>query len=1681
MPIEVKIASDLSGIHSAPIETIHGSVPVAPGSNVALNIGPEAVAGYTREGADLLVHLRTGEIVRITNFYVDPSKLSQLMLVQDDHLVVADLAQGSTAALASPAYVPMDAMAGFPAPASAGTAEAAAAAGAASGSGLGAGVIIPLAAIGVGGLVAATVSGGGNGSGAGNPPTPPDTTAPGAPTDLVVSPAGNSLSGRAEAGATVLVDTDGNGTANYTTTVGADGTFTVVLSPALVNAEAITVTVRDAAGNLSPTASTLAPDLTPPDAATELSVAADGTGITGTGEPGATVSIDVDGDGNTDYTAVIAADGTFSILFAGPLDDGQSITVTVTDAAGNQSAVAITQAPDLIPPPATAPTIAPTNGSFLTGAAQSGIAVALTDGAGNAIGQAAIGADGTWLFTLQTALPDGTVVNAAAVNSQGQAGPAASITVDAVSPDAPIIAPSNGMEINGTAEPGAMILVTSDDGIAIGQALTDASGAWSITPASPIADGTTLTAIASDAAGNTSLPSDITIDAAPPAAPNFAAPNATTVSGTAEPYSTVTLSDGDGNPIGQALVDADGTWTFAASPPLVDGSIVIAVASDAAGNIGPSASASVDAVAPEAPDMSPSRGNVLSGTGEPRATVILTDGDGNAIGQVVVAGNGTWVFTPTSPLPDGTTVYAVARDGAGNVSAPYSIVVDAEPPAPPEIAQTNGWVITGTSEPESIISLVDDNGNPIGLATADTDGAWSFTPTTTLPDGTIVKATAQDVAGNTSAPSTTTVDGVAPAAPSIDATNGSELTGSAEADSLLVLTDGDGNAVGETTADGDGNWSYTPRTPLPDGTIVIATAQDAAGNVSPQTSTTVNSSPPVDPTIDPTNGSIVTGTAEPNSTVVLMDGTGNTFAAFSPQASARGLVTVASTVPDFGLPLGEVTTDPQGNWAFTPLLPLPDGTVVIAVSVDASGNVSGPISTTVDGIAPAPPTIDPTTGLLLEGTAEPGVTLFLRDPLGNPIGETTADNEGNWVFIPDLALPNDALVDVVAVDAAGNVSLPASITVDAISPSAPTIDPSSGGTITGTAEAGATVILTDGLGVPLGEAIVDENGLWIFTPAGSLPDATVVEAMAIDAAGNSSPSTSITVDAIPPAAPVLTLVSGGELLLISAEPNSTVRIVIDGDTANPVVIAIDGNGEFSLPLLAPLIANETVSAIAIDAAGNESGPAVLIAPDIAPLTIAVIEADDGYINANEAADGVQVDVALRPTMQAGQQVTATLNGQGGYQAQTTHVLSVGDILAGVVVLTIAPGGGLPDGASSVSANIGGGEESSPVDFVIDTSPPVTPLLSLLASALTISAEPNTQLTVSANVGGITTETVVAADNSGLTSLNLLTDLGVRLDWAQLLDAQVSVSSEDTAGNASNVATIDVATNIDAPPTIGGFGLAVSLNPLNPQFGVSGTTEPNSTVVIRVVTPALNVELLPLTADNSGHFTLNLLSPTVLTQLGLNITDILNLGSQISLGMVATDPQGHESAIYGLSLSPNGLSLNLGQIDVNGSLADDVMSGTTGAEHINGNGGNDLIFEVGTGDHVLAGPGNDTVEVLAANFSTINGGAGFDTVLLGNGIDLDYGAPGVGTLASIERIDLGSGDSGSVLTLTASEVSAITDATHVLQITGESNDVLNITGAVGTGSTQTLDELVYDVYAFGTNTILVEDNTVQVVV
>ncbi|WP_430962253.1 Ig-like domain-containing protein [Pseudomonas aeruginosa] len=1569
----------------------------------------------------------------------------------------------------------------------------------------------------------------GNTSGQGS--TTVDAIAPATPTVNLSN--GSSLSGTAEPGSTVIL-TDGNGNPIAEVTADGSGNWTYTPSTPIANGTVVNVVAQDAAGNSSPPATVTVDSSAPPAPVINPS---NGVVISGTAEAGATVTL-TDGNGNPIGQATADGSGNWSFTPGTPLANGTVIVATATDPTGNTGPQAATTVDAVAPP---APVVNPSNGATISGTAEAGAKVILTDGSGNPIGETTADGSGNWTFTPATPLANGTVVNAVAQDPAGNTGPQGSTTVDAVAPNTPVVNPSNGNLLNGTAEPGSTVTLTDGNGNPIGQTTADGSGNWSFTPGSQLPNGTVVNVTASDAAGNTSPPATttvdsslpsipqvdpsngsvisgtadagntiiitdgngnpigqvtadgsgnwsftpgiplpdgtvvnvvarspsnvdsapavITVDGVAPAAPVIDPSNGTEISGTAEAGATVILTDGGGNPIGQATADGSGNWTFTPGTPLANGTVINAVAQDPAGNTSGPASVTVDAIAPPAPVIDPSNGVVISGTAEAGATVILTDGNGNPIGQVTADGSGNWAFTPATPLANGTVVNAVAQDAAGNTSGPASTTVDSVAPAAPVLDPSNGSVIAGTAEAGATVILTDGNGNPIGQATADGSGNWSFTPGTPLANGTVVNAVAQDAAGNTSGPASTTVDSVAPAAPVLDPSNGSVIAGTAEAGATVILTDGNGNPIGQATADGSGNWSFTPGTPLANGTVVNAVAQDPAGNTSGPASTTVDSVAPATPVLDPSNGTVISGTAEAGATVILTDGNGN--------------------------PIGQVTADGSGNWSFTPGTPLANGTVINAVAQDPAGNASGPVSTTVDSVAPATPVIDPSNGVELSGTAEPGVRVILTDGNGNPIGQTLADGSGNWTFTPSTPLANGTVVNAVAQDPAGNTSGPASTTVDTVAPATPVINASNGSVITGTAEVGAKVILTDGNGNPIGETTADGSGNWTFTPGTPLPNGTVINAVAEDAAGNASGPASTTVDSVAPSAPLLSISADGALLTGTAEPNSQVRIVVNGDTANPITVTVDGAGNFSLPFAPPLITGELIAGVAVDAAGNVSGPATINAPDLAPPTISVPEAGDTWINAAEIGDGIQVDVTVRPTMQVGQVVTVKFAGQNGYEAEVSHTLTAGDIAAGNVTLTLTPPGGMgpfPEGASTVTADINGGTASTPVPFTIDTIPPATPVLSLVGNILTISAEPGTELTVTVDVGGVTATATVTADNSGLASLNLLTDLDIDFSWDQLLNAQVSVVGRDPAGNPSNTASIGVGTSIEQPVTIGNFGLDVSLNPLNPRFGFSGTTEPDSSVVIRVITPALNVELLPIQADSSGNFSLNLLSPTILTQLGLNITDILNLGSQISFNLVSTDSNGNDSAAYGITLTPNGLSLNIGQIDVNGTSGDDVLSGANGSsEHINGGDGSDLIFNVGTGDHVVAGNGNDTIQITATDFVSIDGGAGFDTLVLANGIDLDYNAVGVGTLSNLERIDLGKGDSGSVLTLTAAEVDAITDANNTLQITGENNDTLNVVGAVNTGTTQLINGITYDVYTFGSTTLLIEDNTVQVVV
>ncbi|HEQ1991466.1 TPA: BapA prefix-like domain-containing protein, partial [Pseudomonas aeruginosa] len=774
MSIQAKVTPIDQSISSAAAVEVpeNGILKLSQSSNIALDVAPESVAGYSKSGSDLIVQLKTGESVRIANFYAEGQPSSQLFLADKDKLVAVDLPPVAADGPLMAGYIPQESLAGF---------ESLTGAGVLGGMSAGTALLVGAAAIGAG-VAISNSSGGGGGGGSS---VPPDTTPPKAASGLKIAPDGSSISGQAEAGASVGIDTNGDGKPDLTVIADANGNFTAPLNP--------------------------------------------------------------------------------------PLTNGETVTVIVTDPAGNSSTPVTAEAPDF----PDAPQVNASNGSVLSGTAEAGVTIVITDGNGNPIGQTSADANGNWSFTPGSQLPDGTVVNVVARDAAGNSSPATSITVDGVAPNAPVVEPSNGSELSGTAEPGSSVTLTDGNGNPIGQTTADANGNWSFTPSTPLPDGTVVNVVARDAAGNSSPPASVTVDAVAPATPTVDPSNGTTLSGTAEPGSSVTLTDGNGNPIGQVTADGSGNWTYTPSTPIANGTVVNVVAQDAAGNSSPGASVTVDSQAPAAPVLNPSNGTTLSGTAEPGATVTLTDGNGNPIGQVTADGSGNWSFTPGTPLANGTVVNATASDPTGNTSAPASTTVDSVAPAAPVVNPSNGAEISGTAEPGATVTLTDGSGNPIGQVTADGSGNWSFTPSTPLADGTVVNATATDPAGNTGGQGSTTVDAIAPATPTVNLSNGSSLSGTAEPGSTVILTDGNGNPIAEVTADGSGNWTYTPSTPIANGTVVNVVAEDAAGNSSPPATVTVDSSAPPAPVINPSNGVVISGTAEAGATVTLTDAGGN--------------------------------------------------------------------------------------------------------------------------------------------------------------------------------------------------------------------------------------------------------------------------------------------------------------------------------------------------------------------------------------------------------------------------------------------------------------------------------------------------------------------------------------------------------------------------------------------------------------------------------------------------------------------------------------------------------------------------------------------------------------------------------------------------------------------------------------
>ena len=253
------------------------------------------------------------------------------------------------------------------------------------------------------------------------------------PCDDITSDASPAFIGSAAAGAVVtLYDTDG--TVIGSGTAGSTGLYTITVTTGLDDGvHQFTVTAQAAGEQVSLASPALAVviDTAAPDAPTApvLSPASD-TGIsyldgvtadpaltlTGQSEPGAAVALFDNGGAQPIATATAAADGSYVISTEALAAGVHSFAVTATDTAGNISKPSGASAVTIVttqPPTPAAPTLAPGSDSGLshsdnltndqtpviTGSAQAGAMVQLTDDRGEVLGKAVAGADGSYAIT----------------------------------------------------------------------------------------------------------------------------------------------------------------------------------------------------------------------------------------------------------------------------------------------------------------------------------------------------------------------------------------------------------------------------------------------------------------------------------------------------------------------------------------------------------------------------------------------------------------------------------------------------------------------------------------------------------------------------------------------------------------------------------------------------------------------------------------------------------------------------------------------------------------------------------------------------------------------------------------------------------------------------------------------------------------------------------------------------------------------------------------------------------------------------------------------------------------------------------------------------------------------------------------------------------------------------------
>ncbi|BBQ47791.1 hypothetical protein WP2W18E11_07890 [Acinetobacter pittii] len=1225
---------------------------------------------------------------------------------------------------------------------------------------------------------------------------------------------------------------------DYPAVNNGDGTWTLADNtlPALTDGpHTITVTATDAAGNAGTDTAVVTIDTTAPNAPVLDPINATDP-VSGTAEPGSTVTVTYP-DGTT-ATVVAGTDGSWSVPNPGNLVDGDTVTATATDPAGNTSLPGTGTVSADITPPVVALDDVLTNDSTpaLTGTVNDPTATVVVNVDG--VDYPAVNnGDGTWTLADNTlpALTDGPhTITVTATDAAGNAGTdTAVVTIDTTAPNAPVLDPINATDpVSGTAEPGSTVTVTYPDGTTA-TVVAGTDGTWSVPNPGNLVDGDTVTATATDPAGNTSLPGTGTVsaDITPPVvALDDVLTNDSTpaLTGTVnDPTATVVVNvDGVDYP---AVNNGDGTWTLADNtlPALTDGPHTITVtATDPAGNAGTdTAVVTIDTTAPNAPVLDPINAtDPVSGTAEPGSTVTVTYPDGTT--ATVVAGtDGSWSVPNPGNLVDGDTVTATATDPAGNTSLPGTGTVSADI-TPPVVALDD--VLTNDSTPAltgtvndptaTVVVNVDGVDYP---AVNNGDGTWTLADNTlpALTDGPhTITVTATDAAGNAGTDTAVvTIDTTAPNAPVLDPINATDpVSGTAEPGSTVTVTYPDGTTA-TVVAGTDGSWSVPNPGNLVDGDTVTATATDPAGNTSlPDTGTvSADITPPVVALDD-----VLTNDSTPALTGTVNDPT----------------ATVVVNVDGVDYP---AVNNGDGTWtlADNTLPALTDGPHTITVTAtDAAGNAGTDTAVvTIDTTAPNAPVLDPINATdPVSGTAEAGSTVTVTYPDGTT-ATVVAGTDGSWSVPNPGNLVDGDTVTATATDPAGNTSLPGTGTVSAdITPPVVVLDDvltnDSTPALTGTVnDPTATVVVNvDGVDYP---AVNNGDGTWTLAD-NTLPALTDgphnITVTATDAAGNAGTDTAVvTIDTSVPVVSLDDLTTNDTTPALTGvinDPTATVVVNVDG-VDYPAVNNGDGTWTLADNTLPALIDGpHTVTVTATDPAGNT-------ATDTATLTIDTVPADligaitipedlngDGILNADElGTDGTfNAQVALGPDAIDG--TVVNING-------TNYTVTAADLANGFITAAIPVTGEGPVTIHAEAVDAQGNLDVADADITVT----VDTLPADLIGAITIPEDLNgdgilnadelgTDGTFNAqvalgpdaidgtvvNVNG-TNYTVTAADlaNGFITAAIPVTGEGPVTIHAEAVDAQ---------GNL-DVADADVTVTVDTLPAdlIGAITIPEDLN------------------------------------------------------------------------------------------------------------------------------------------------------------------------------------------------------------------------------------------------------------------------------